>query len=146
MTEILHYRYEKQARTQRTLAILGAWWAMLAVLYFGLGAHPGIVAVLLLFSLPAVYDYGANATATLELTDRDIRWSSGRRSGAMPRAQIKRVRLDTRLDLSVRMTLETHQGGKLRLPYECVPKLKSLEAGLRSADIPFQRHAFSLIG
>ncbi|MEP5153955.1 MAG: hypothetical protein ABJQ89_13130, partial [Planktotalea sp.] len=58
---------------------------------------------------------------------------------------LKSVRLDTRLDLSLRMTLIPHQGGKVRLPYECIPKAAEIEAALTAQDIPYERHHFTLM-
>ncbi len=140
------FHFERNARTSRTAAALIAWWVGLALLYLLVQAHPGILAGLLLLSLPAVYEFGANASSSLAFTEDEISWRAGRQGDALPRSGLKRVRLDTRLDLSVRMTLERHQGRDIRLPYQCVPPMTTLEAGLKAANLPYVRNNFSLIG
>ncbi len=137
--------FTRSARSPRNLMLLALWWLVLAVLAFGLNASPVIIALLALASLPALYDIGMGATSELHITPADIIWRSGRRGGTLPRGQLKSVRLDTRLDLSLRMTLITHQGGKTRLPYECVPSAGEIEAALSAQDIPYQRHHFTLM-
>ncbi|MGH1577619.1 hypothetical protein [Planktotalea sp.] len=139
------YRFSRSSRTPRALIIVALWWVVIALLGLVLNAAPIIIAVLALASLPALYDIGAGATSELNITDKDISWRSGRRSGTLARGQLKSVRLDTRLDLSLRMTLITHQGGKIRLPYECVPKANEIEAALKTAGITFERHHFTLL-
>ena len=127
------------------MGFVALWWLMLAVLYLALEASPVILWLLSLASLPALYDIGKGATAELRIDERDISWRSGRRGAHLPRGQLKSARLDTRLDLSLRLTLITHQGGKIRLPYECVPSANHIEAALSRHDIPYERHHFTLL-
>jgi hypothetical protein len=140
------FHFTRAARTPRAIGAVALWWAILLILYLVLNAAPLIVLILALFSVPALIDIGAGNTAGLEITDKDIRWHSGKRSGSLPRGQLASVRLDTRLDLTLRMTLLTHQGGKVRLPYECVPKAAVIEPALTSQDIRYERHHFTLLG
>lgn len=139
------YSFTRRARSPRTLIALGLWWAVLAAAYFIVHASEWVVLILGMFSLPAVYEIGANSVSGLEIDGKRIAWHSGTRGGHLPRGQLKSVRLDTRLDLSLRMTLETHQGGKVRLPYECVPAAAEIEAALTAQDIPYARHHFTLM-
>lgn len=115
------------------------------VLYFAFSAAPFIILILGFASLPALIDIGVGATSNLRISDTEIAWRSGRRGGVIPRPQVKLVRLDTRLDFSLRVTLLTHQGQKTRLPYECVPAFKDLEAALLDRDISFEQHHFTLL-
>jgi len=121
------------------------WWAALLVLYLLFNAASLIILVLACASLPALYDIGANASAELQIDSTEISWRSGRRRASLPRGQLKLVRLDTRLDFSLRMTLHTYQGGKIRLPYECVPSANAIEDALKTYDIVFERHHFQLM-
>lgn len=139
------YTFTRSSRTLRAITMVALWWAVIVVLYFVLSAAPIIIAVLALASLPALYDIGAGATSELSITDKNIAWRSGRRGGTLPRGQLKSVRLDTRLDFSLRLTLLTHQGSKIRLPYECIPKANEIEAALKNQGIAFQRHHFTLL-
>lgn len=126
--------------------MLAAWWLGLAAIYLLFDANEWIVLGLFAFTLPSLYDIGANSTARLDMDMHEIRWQSGKRGARLPRAQLKSVRLDTRLDLSLRMTLITTEGGKIRLPYECIPKAADIEEALSNLNIPFERHHFTLLG
>lgn len=140
------YRYHAAARSPRTLIALGAWWAGLIGCYLFLDASMWILMPLALVTLPALYEIGKGAVATLEIDNSEFRWTSGSRGVRLPRAEVARVRLDTRLDFSLRMSLVLHNGKKVRLPYECVPPRKSLEAELTARQIEIERHHFSLMG
>lgn len=139
------YQFTRSARSPRAMGFVALWWLGLLLLYLVFSASPAIVLILALFSLPALYDIGRGARAELRITGSHIEWRSGNRGAKLPRGQLKSVRLDTRLDFSLRMTLRTYQGGKIRLPYECVPKAAEIEAALTAADIPFERHHFALL-
>ncbi|MEM9580526.1 MAG: hypothetical protein AAF891_07540 [Pseudomonadota bacterium] len=138
--------FRRSARRPKAILTLLVWWLGLALIYVGLNAHPGIIALLGLFTLPALYDIGAGNLAELRIDEKEIAWRSGRRAGDLPRGALKTVRLDTRLDFSLRMTLHTHQGQRLRLPYECVPRAQDLKDALTRQDIPFEHHHFALMG
>jgi len=140
------YRFTRSARAARSVILTAVWLMLCLQAYVIFEAHPGIVGVLAVFALPSLYEIAVGATSVLEVDDREVRWHSGHRSGAMPRGTLKSVRLDTRLDFSLRLTLQTHQGGKLRLPYECVPPAAELTQALTRHDIPFERHHFALMG
>lgn len=139
------YIFSRSARSAAAIGWVAAWWAALVILYFVIDAAPVIVLLLGAISLPALFDIGAGATSTLRIDAQKIEWRSGARGAHLPRGQLKSVRLDTRLDLSLRMTLITDQGGKIRLPYECVPKANAIEKALKSYDIPYERHHFTLL-
>lgn len=140
------YVFRRMARNPRSIGIVALWLTGCGALYVMVNAHPVIAGALAAFSLPALYDIVKNSQSDLRIDGKQIAWRSGRRSGDMPRGQLEKVRLDTRLDFSRRMTLYTHQGGKLRLPYECVPPIADIEAALQAHDIAVERHYFALIG
>lgn len=139
------YTFTRSARSPRAVAWVALWWAILLAVYFALNASPVIVLVLAAISLPALYDIGAGSTSEFQITNAEIKWRSGRRGAHLPRGQLKSVRLDTRLDLSLRMTLITYQGTKVRLPYECVPPTDAITAALTAHDVAFERHHFTLM-
>ncbi|MGB7317785.1 MAG: hypothetical protein WBC85_07445, partial [Planktotalea sp.] len=111
------FHFERRARSPRAIFFIALWWAAIALLHFAIQANPWILLLLALVSLPAIYDLGANASAILTIDAQHIAWRSGQRGATCPRAQLQKVRLDTRLDFSLRMTLIPHQGRKIRLPY-----------------------------
>ena len=139
------YVFIRAARSPRAVAMVVLWWLVLILLYLALNASPIIVLGLAFISLPALFDIGAGTTSELRITGSEVAWRSGRRGAQLPRGQLKSVRLDTRLDLSLRMTLLTYQGGKVRLPYECVPVASVIEAALKEQGIPYERHHFTLL-
>lgn len=139
------FTFKRSARSPRAVAFVALWWLVLLLLYTFLDAAPVILLVLGFVSLPAVFDIGKGAKSELQITNAEVLWLSGRRGAKLPRGQLKSVRLDTRLDLSLRMTLITHQGGKVRLPYECVPPAAQIEVALKEHDIPYERHHFTLL-
>ena len=140
------YRYEASARGPRAVMGIAAWWAALLAAYLVFDATLWILLPLALASLPALYEMGKGARATLEIDSDEFRWSSGRRHGRMLRSEVDRVRLDTKLDMSLRMSLVTAEGRKIRLPYECVPPRQSLSDELEAREIKVERHHFSLMG
>lgn len=141
-----HYHFKRSARSAQALIFVALWWLVLALLYILVNAAPLIVITLGVASLPALIDIAKGGAAHFQITESDIKWQSGRRTGQLTRASLKSVRLETRLDLSLRMTLVTHLGDKTRLPYECVPPASQIEAALGAQKIPFERHHFTLMG
>ena len=142
--ETLSYRH--RGRSVLTLAIvLGVWFVLIAV-YLLLDAAVWIVLLLGAFTLPAIWELFTNSNAGLDLTQDGIAWFTGKRSASAGWDEIERFRLDTRLDFSVRATAVLTSGRKIRLPFECIPEHKALEAALHARGIRTERHHFSLIG
>ncbi|KNG95093.1 hypothetical protein [Pseudaestuariivita atlantica] len=139
------FHFERPARTRRNVVVV-------ITVLFGLGAARvlldaawGILAVGALVTLPAVWDMARNHVATLSLDDRALGWSTAGQTGTVPLPDISRVVLDTRLDLSTRMTLELRDGSKLRLPSECVPDKDVIDATCRARGLDVRRNAFALL-
>ena len=124
------------------LAILGALGGIL-VLWAVFGAMLWIIIVLGAFTIPALWDMLSNRTSCLDLSQHEISWKSGSTSGYFPLIKIEKIRLDTRVDFSVRVTLLLKDGTKLRLPYDCLPPHKQLESALIARGIATERHHFS---
>lgn len=139
-------RYRQRARNATTLAVVVAIWVLLFGALVLLDAALWIVLVLGAFTIPAIWELWSNPEAGLDLTEDGIAWFSGRRHGEIQWTEIDRFRLDTRLDFSVRATAVLLTGRKIRLPFECTPNHKELEAALQKRGMKTERHHFSLIG
>jgi hypothetical protein len=140
------YDYNREGRNPTTLrVVLGIWAALIAAILL-FDAAVWLMGLIALFTLPAVWDLWQNPASGLTLDQTGLRWFSGKRSGALDWSEIDRIRLDTRLDLSVRASAVLHSGRKIRLPYECTPPHQRLEAELNARGIRTERHHFSPIG
>jgi aminopeptidase N len=139
------FTFQRAARGPRAVGFVVLWWLIIFALYAFLNGSWVILAILALCSVPALLDIYRGTSTALQITAKNIQWRSGKRAGSLARGQLRSVRLDTRLDLSLRMTLLTYQGEKLRLPYECIPKASDIEAVLKAQDIPYERHHFTLM-
>ncbi|MEM1073980.1 MAG: hypothetical protein AAF665_00895 [Pseudomonadota bacterium] len=140
------FRFEREGRSRATLAAIAAVWSGLIAAIVLVDAALWLMAFLALFTLPALWDLFRNPKSGLSFTDQHLKWFTGRREAALLWGEIDRVRLDTRLDFSVRATAVLHSGQKIRLPFECTPPDKILEAALNARGVQTERHHFSLIG
>ena len=129
------YVTERRARSASTLLLLGGLAALLALLTLAVDLHPGFSLVAVLCALPTLYDIGRDHRAGLTLTDRSLSWFSGSRRAELPLDQIARVRMNTSLDFASRVTVETRDGGRLRIPREAYLSASALEAELRARGI-----------
>lgn len=138
--------YQRQGRNRATLwTVLGVWSALaLAILI--VDAAPWLMGIMALFTLPALWEIYANPAAGLEMDNQGIMWFTGKRSAALSWVELDHMRLDTRLDFSVRATAILNSGRKIRLPFEATPPHRAFEHALQARDIRTQRHHFSLIG
>lgn len=123
-----------------------AIWAALAGLVLWINMAVWIAVVLGLTTLPAVWEIWCNPVSTLVLDDRGLRWQTQRQQGDVPLGIILKVRMDTRLDLSVRATLMMKDGRKLRLPPPCTPPHQEFEAALKGRGLHVERHHFAFFG
>ncbi len=138
------FRYHRQGRSLGTLAVVILIWLAFLAARVWLDASWVILATLALFTLPALWDVIKNPSAGLTLTDRTLDWHSGRHTARINLSEIDRVRLDTRLDFSVRATVILRTGRKIRLPFEATPPNAAFETALARHDIKTERHHFSL--
>lgn len=139
------YTFHRKARNWATLLTLLGTWVALILVWTIFDASGWIVGFVFLFTLPAVYDVGRNPSAGLSLDRRTLRWYSGRTEGLLDLDEIDHMRLDTRMDFSVRATAILHTGRKIRLPFEATPPHKPFEAALIDCGVKTQRHHFSLM-
>ena len=141
-----NFTYRHNGRNWSTLLAVTSVWFVLIAAVITVQASLWIVAVLGAFTLPALWDLYRNPASGLSFTQDALTWFTGKRTGTIAWREIDRVRLDTRLDFSVRATAVLQSGRKIRLPYESTPPNEVLEAALNARGIRTERHHFSLIG
>ena len=138
--------YHRQGRSWSTLAGVLAVWGLLTLAIVTVDAAPWLMGIVALFTLPALWEIYANPAAGLQMDAREITWFTGKRTATLQWGEVDHMRLDTRLDFSVRATAVLTSGRKIRLPYEATPPHKAFEAALQGLGIRTERHHFSLIG
>jgi hypothetical protein len=138
------YTYQRQGRSAPAVAVLVIIWAALLYAWVMLDAAPLIIGIIGACSLPAFYDVIINPAAGLSLSETSLDWYSGRRTAQVRLSEINHIRLDTRLDFSVRATVILNSGRKLRIPFEATPPHKTFEHALNARDIKTERQHFSL--
>ncbi len=138
----IHYR--REGRNRRTFVALAIAALILGFLY-SIGTMTWIIILLGLFAVPAFFDVMLNPVSTLDLTDETLRWKSATQTAEMRLNQIRQARLDTRLDVSIRVTLTMVDGSKIRIPNDVLPHHKIFEAALQELNIPVERHHFRVI-
>ncbi|MEQ5826376.1 hypothetical protein J3456_03280 [Sulfitobacter sp. NFXS29] len=139
------YTYRRHARSRTALLVLPTIWAALGAGWLWLDASGWLVGLLGLFTLPALWELFTNPVSGLTLDDGNLSWVTGKRDAKIALAQIDHVRLDTRLDMSVRATVVLKTGRKIKLPFEATPAHRALETALHARGITTERHHFTLI-
>ena len=142
----LPYRYQSQGRRPATALTVALIWAALAAAYVFLDAAPLILVVIGSFTLPALYDLGRNPRSTFSLDETNLSWSSGRQEAQIAVTGIDHLRFDTRLDMSVRLTVVRPSGVKIRVPVPATPPHHIFEPIAAAAGLKTRRYHFSLIG
>ena len=140
MADFIH---ERSARGPRSLALIGIAVLVLLGMIFVVGAALWVIAVFALLTIPAIYDALRGARARLVLNDLTLGWESGRRDQMIPLGRIEEVTLSTSLDFSQRATVQLTTGEKLRIPPECLPGGRLLDAELQARGVPHRRSLFS---
>ena len=138
------FTYQRQGRSIGAMVLLAAIWTALACAWVLIDAAPLILGIIAACTLPALYDVVKNPAAGLSLTQEQLHWHSGPRTAEIPVTEIDRLRLDTRLDFSVRATVILKNGRKIRIPFEATPPHHSFEQALNARNVKTERHHFSL--
>lgn len=138
--------FENRGRCPATVFVVLLSWATLLAAYILIDAALLVLMLLWLFTLPAVYDLITNPVASFHLDDKTLVWRAGRQRAQIAVSEIDHLRLDTRLDMSVRLTAVRPSGRKIRVPYPATPSAAAIEKAADRAGIAFQRHHFSLMG
>lgn len=139
------FTYHHTARRLGPALVVICVWAALLGAYIYLDATLWIIGLFALFTLPALWDLARNTTAGLTLDDTTLTWQSGRRSATLALDELDHIRLDTRLDFSVRATAFLKTGRKIRLPFEATPPHQAFEDALTARNITVQRYHFQLM-
>lgn len=140
------YCYETTGRNKATVITVVSVWIVLILAVHVLDAALWLAGIVALFTLPAIYDLLSARRSGLSLGPEGLGWFSGKREGKIAWSQISHIRLDTRLDLSVRTTVLLITGRKIRLPLEATPPAETFETVLTERGIKVERHHFSLMG
>jgi hypothetical protein len=139
------FTFKRRGRNHAAAVIVVLIWLSLIGAYFYLEASPWVLGVLFLFTLPATVDFARDPESGLSLTHDVLRWHTGARNGEVAFSQIERVRMDTRLDFSVRVTVLLETGRKIRLPFESTPPHEAFEAALKDRGVTTERFHFQLM-
>jgi hypothetical protein len=142
----LPYSYTSNGRRLSTALIVALIWGALGAAYLLLDAAPLILLAIGCFTLPALYDLGRNPRSTLTLDTEHLCWSTGRQDAQIALSEIDHLRFDTRLDMSVRLTVVRPSGVKIRVPFPATPPHATFEPLAVKAGITTRRYHFSLIG
>ncbi len=137
--------FEAAARNRRTALAMLAVWIALGAAWLWLDAALWLIAFVAAFTLPALYDLARNPSSGLRLGDGRLEWHSGRRQAALEVSEIDHVRLDTRLDFTVRATAVLTTDRKVRLPFESTPPHRDFEAALENHGVATRRTHFQLM-
>lgn len=137
--------FEQQVRKPVTALIVLGIWAVLLAAWLWMEATIWLLLVIGVFTLPAVRDLIRNPSAGLTLSDEEITWHTGKYEGAVTLAEVDHMRLDTRLDFSVRATAVLTTGRKIRLPFEATPPHRDFEAALEARGMRVKRFHFQLM-
>jgi hypothetical protein len=138
------YSFDRSGRTWTGVIVVGGIWLVLVALVVTVDAAWWIAVALAAFTLPAVIDILRDTRSGLELSDDTLSWFTGTRDASVALSQIDHVRLDTRLDFSVRASLVLKSGRKLRLPFEATPPHMTFDAALQARGLTVRRHHFQL--
>jgi hypothetical protein len=142
----LPYAYHNRGRRRATGITLAVVWMLLGAAYIWLDAAPLVVLVFAAFTLPALYDLLADPHATFSMDAHHLSWQTPRQDAEIALSEIDHLRFDTRLDMSVRLTVVRPSGIKIRVPFPATPPHAAFEAIALEAGLKTQRHHFSLLG
>lgn len=136
------YIWERQGRRPAPLWVATLILIAALTLRVIFDAAWGVVLCITLLAVLPLWDWWRNRVARLKITPGRVEWSSALRDGASD--DIAMLRLDRRFDGSMRITLLHSNGSHTRLPPDIAPPPLALEQALSVADIPCERHPFSV--
>ena len=137
--------FASDSRSAKAMIGVAVYLTLVAALWTVFDAMVWFVIFLALMAIPALIQLWNNPHSTLSLTENSIHWTSGPQTGGVPLSDIDKIRMDTRWDLSVRITLILVDGSKLRLPPDLAPPHRALETKLNELGKTVQRHHFVVI-
>ena len=140
------HSFARSGRSAPTALLLLAVWLIVISSVIVISLVWWIAVLMLIFTLPAAWDMISNRQSRLTLDDAALSWQSGRHKGRVPLAEITKVRIDRRLDLSYRIAFVKTDGRKLRLPPDTQPPVDEFEKALNAQGVTTERNPFSLLG
>ncbi|MEL7090812.1 MAG: hypothetical protein AAFN94_03665 [Pseudomonadota bacterium] len=140
------FRHQNTGRNRATLIAVMAVWLAMGLAWQVLDASLILVSLAGFATLPALYDLASGRLSGVEIGPETLSWFSGSRKGEVALHALDHVRLDTRLDFSVRASAVLTNGRKVRLPLESIPPADAFETALSARGIRVERHHFSLLG
>ena len=138
------FSFARRGRSNRAAVALIVTYVLIALAMALFDAAWWLMAIIALFTLPALWDYWRDTTAGLALGDTRLTWYSGARRGQLDLDEIDFMRFDTRWDLSVRVSAVLNSGKRIRLPYESLPPHKTLEQECQARRLRVERHHFTV--
>lgn len=139
------YSFERRGRSKLTAIVVIGIYVVLACAYVALDISLWFVGITAVFTLPALWDLKADTRSGLTLSKSGVSWFHGKNSATIERSEIKRFRVDLRMDRSVKLSVELQSGRRIRLPQPSTPPLKDLERELTNYDYPFRKNPFALL-
>ena len=139
------YHFERPARSTKSVAVLLGMIGLLAILMLVFEASWIILSFGAVVTLPLLWDIVSNPVAQFTLDEKTISWTTGRKMVAVERRDIDRIRFDTRLDGSRKITLFLNYGGKRVVAPHCTPPIKDIESVLKAAGITYEIRHFHLL-
>ncbi|MDU8944893.1 hypothetical protein [Ovoidimarina sediminis] len=136
------FSFERRARRPFGLAMVTAALLCLSLLIFAVDAHPVIVALFAVVTGPAVWDVFRDARATLQINDKRLAWNTGHHEITVPLGEIREAVLSTSFDFSQRGKIHLSDGRRLRIPPQCMPGGRTLDAALELRAVPYRRSLF----
>ena len=139
------FTYRAIGRNWTTLIVTLSVWVVLAFLSLRVEMAPWLAMIVFLFTLPADYDLISARASGIKVNGDQIAWYAGKRNNSVAANLIDHIKLDTRLDLSVRCTLVLSSGQKVKVPFEACPKHRALEAQLHAHGYTTRRQHFGFV-
>ncbi|MGR3615393.1 MAG: hypothetical protein ACU0BB_05085 [Paracoccaceae bacterium] len=137
--------FESDSRSVKAMIGVACYLTFVAALWLVFDAVLWIVVLLALLGIPALIQLWKNPHAALTLSYEEVAWSSGAQQGTVLLSGIDKIRMDTRWDLSVRITLILVDGSRLRLPPDVSAAHRELETHLLNLGQKVERHHFVVI-
>ncbi len=136
------YLHINRGRTPKAAVIVAAIWGAVLLAIWLIDMAPWIAAILALFTLPALSDLIRDPRAGVQIENDTLGWFRGDKTHSVPFAQIEKIRFDTRLDFSAKVTVVIAGPRKLRLPQDCLPPHHDFEKRLQKLGLKTERHQF----
>jgi hypothetical protein len=122
------YRHERRGRRWAVVLAILAVWVCVFLAWLVFSVAWGIAAILLAFTLPALWDVIRDNRAWVEVWPNRIVWASALRGGDRS---------------GMKITLVHVGGAHTRLPPDIAPPVDVFQTALKDAGIVAQRHPFS---